>query len=256
MCSITASAPSRPAPKPITWIPAARAPEMSAGVSPTATVCSAGQSPARCRAMRDQLGAVLGVASERALAAGEEVVEADDLHPRSSHRLGVSGQERAMLDLAIASAAPRRRASRTCRRREQLEVASEASRHHSSSPASISVVGKTVGPEQQARDSRRRLPRVIDVLDRVVGEPPSPDRLDRLRRRLSHERIARHEQRLVDVEENEQHAATIRATYGGDQVSTWSILRLSCKPRSPVGLVKQPGQNASAKNNDALALAA
>ena len=45
-------------------------------------------------------------------------------------------------------------------------------------------------------------------------------------------------------------------TYGGDQVSTWSILRLSCKPRSPVGLVKQPGQNASAKNQNALALAA
>jgi hypothetical protein len=31
---------------------------------------------------------------------------------------------------------------------------------------------------------------------------------------------------------------------------------LSCKPRSPVGLVKQPGANASAKDNSALALAA
>src|SRR5689334_11819539 len=29
-------------------------------------------------------------------------------------------------------------------------------------------------------------------------------------------------------------------TYGGAMVSTWSILRQSCKPRSPVGLVKQP----------------
>ena len=28
---------------------------------------------------------------------------------------------------------------------------------------------------------------------------------------------------------------------GGDLVSTWSVLRKSCKPRSPVGLVKQPG---------------
>src|SRR5215213_8330039 len=36
--------------------------------------------------------------------------------------------------------------------------------------------------------------------------------------------------------------ARIRRTYGGDQVSTWLVLRLSCKPRSPVGLVKQPGQ--------------
>src|SRR2546425_6200478 len=55
---------------------------------------------------------------------------------------------------------------------------------------------------------------------------------------------------------NLQHTATIWGTYGGDQVSTWSILRLSCKPRSPVGLVKQPGTNASAKNTNALALAA
>jgi len=29
-------------------------------------------------------------------------------------------------------------------------------------------------------------------------------------------------------------------TYGGDQVSTWSVLRQSCEPRSPVGLVNQP----------------
>src|SRR5262245_58481042 len=31
-------------------------------------------------------------------------------------------------------------------------------------------------------------------------------------------------------------------TYGGAMVSTWSVLRQSCKPRSPVGLVKQPEQ--------------
>ena len=30
-------------------------------------------------------------------------------------------------------------------------------------------------------------------------------------------------------------------TYGGDQVSTWSVLRLSCESKYPVGLVKQPG---------------
>jgi hypothetical protein len=42
-------------------------------------------------------------------------------------------------------------------------------------------------------------------------------------------------------------------TYGGDQVSTWSVLRQSCKRRSPVGLLKQPGHNASANDNLALA---
>ena len=28
--------------------------------------------------------------------------------------------------------------------------------------------------------------------------------------------------------------------YGGAMASTWSVLRMSCRPRSPVGLVKQP----------------
>ena len=118
------------------------------------------------------------------------------------------------------------------------------------------VVAEPGRAQQLARDSHRRLPGVVDAADRVTGQLESPDRLDPVRRRLAHQRVARHEQRLVDVEEDEQHMATLRATYGGDQVSTWSILRLSCKPRSPVGLVKQPGKNASAKNENALALAA
>ena len=50
------------------------------------------------------------------------------------------------------------------------------------------------------------------------------------------------------------HAATIRPnTYGGDLVSTWSVLRQSCKPRSPVGLVNPPGNQVSADNELALA---
>ena len=44
-----------------------------------------------------------------------------------------------------------------------------------------------------------------------------------------------------------------RTTYGGDQVSTWSVLRSSSEPRSPVGLVKQPAHKASAKHDLALA---
>ena len=50
------------------------------------------------------------------------------------------------------------------------------------------------------------------------------------------------------------HTATIRPkTYGGDLVSTWSVLRQSCKPRSPVGLVNPPGNQVSADNELALA---
>ena len=50
------------------------------------------------------------------------------------------------------------------------------------------------------------------------------------------------------------HPATIRPnTYGGDLVSTWSVLRQSCKPRSPVGLVNPPGNQVSADNELALA---
>ncbi len=34
----------------------------------------------------------------------------------------------------------------------------------------------------------------------------------------------------------------VGTTYGGDQVSTWSVLRSSSEPRSPVGLVNPPAQ--------------
>jgi hypothetical protein len=35
--------------------------------------------------------------------------------------------------------------------------------------------------------------------------------------------------------------------------STWLVLRVSCKRRTPVGLLKKPETNASAENNLALA---
>src|SRR5262245_27447520 len=106
------------------------------------------------------------------------------------------------------------------------------------------------------RDPQRGLSGMVHAANRVLWKRQAPDSLDRVGRRLAQQRVAGHEERLVDVEENQEHVATLRATYGGDQVSTWSILRLSCKPRSPVGLVKQPGSNVSAKNDHALALAA
>jgi hypothetical protein len=46
----------------------------------------------------------------------------------------------------------------------------------------------------------------------------------------------------------------LKGSHWFELVSTWSVLRQSCKPRSPVGLVKQPGINVSAKNDHALAL--
>jgi hypothetical protein len=42
-------------------------------------------------------------------------------------------------------------------------------------------------------------------------------------------------------------------TYGGAMASTWLVLRMSCKRRSPVGLLKQPEPNASADHDLALA---
>ena len=106
MCSITASAPSRAGAE------ADHVDPRGAGSGDVRRCVADGHGllgrPVACSLPRDadQLGAVLGLAPEGALASGEEVIEADDLHPRSSHRLGVSRQERAMLDLAIASAAP------------------------------------------------------------------------------------------------------------------------------------------------------
>ena len=63
----------------------------------------------------------------------------------------------------------------------------------------------------------------------------------------------------LDVDSGRRHGpivlpGTMRTlTYGGAMVSTWSVLRMSCEPRSPVGLVKQPEPNASADNELALA---
>src|SRR5215468_10898311 len=79
--------------------------------------------------------------------------------------------------------------------------------------------------------------------------PPLEDRIDE---------TGRHRDQLEALGRDPIHRteATICRTYGGDLVSTWSILRQSRKPRSPVGLVKQPGTNVSADNDHALALAA
>ena len=65
------------------------------------------------------------------------------------------------------------------------------------------------------------------------------------------------DRRRARARERRAGAATLQVlTYGGDLVSTWSVLRLSCKRRFPVGLLKQPGRNVSADNDHALALAA
>jgi len=65
--------------------------------------------------------------------------------------------------------------------------------------------------------------------------------------------LARHRERdnadqlleLVLADLPDLHALRLQCaqhTYGGDLVSTWSVLRQSCKPRSPVGLVNPPGK--------------
>src|SRR5207244_4010225 len=74
--------------------------------------------------------------------------------------------------------------------------------------------------------------------------------LRRSDRRLVHERtlvLPARRGRDVDARIRRTH------TYGGVQVSTWSVLRQSCKPRSPVGLVNQPGKHVSADRDLALA---
>ncbi len=97
------------------------------------------------------------------------------------------------------------------------------------------------------------------MLVRPVGRKREPAERLRLGAMPSEERgnEVRFEQDKVEPLGDDRldgHAATIgRQTYGGDQVSTWSVLRLSCRSRSPVGLVKQPGTNVSADNELALA---
>ena len=90
-----------------------------------------------------------------------------------------------------------------------------------------------------AIDARRADPRALPVGDPRQRQATSGRAAGRRRARAA--RRARAER------------LSLGATYGGDQVSTWSVLRSSSEPRSPVGLVKQPAQKASAKNDLALA---
>jgi hypothetical protein len=60
--------------------------------------------------------------------------------------------------------------------------------------------------------------------------------------------------RITDQPSSPGHSYNpVYENIGGAMASTWSVLRMSCKRRSPVGLLKQPEQNASAENNLALA---
>ena len=104
----------------MTMTPAPRAPLMSATVSPTATVCSRGQVSGSLPGEIDQLGALLGVAAEGSLPRRKQVIEPDQLHPRSRDRLRVAGEEGAMLDL-------RDRLSRPSEARQSLVSASASS---------------------------------------------------------------------------------------------------------------------------------
>ena len=129
------------------------------------------------------------------------------------------------------------------------------------------LAGGTSGP-----DDGLRLPRLLHAeadrdelaaLEReqvhLLGAPPSRSGRSRSRsRRSGTNGVAELEPALelgvVADRADLGHAATIRPnTYGGDLVSTWSVLRQSCKPRSPVGLVNPPGNQVSADNELALA---
>ena len=62
--------------------------------------------------------------------------------------------------------------------------------------------------EHEPRDAQRRLPLVIDMLDRVVRESDAESLLEGLVERPACERVVRQSERPVDVEQDEQaHAA-------------------------------------------------
>ena len=90
------------------------------------------------------------------------------------------------------------------------------------------------GAEQLGVEGRLGQREAEEVVERVPGrgqeehcEDPVRDRIDAQNEGLRKSGM--------------RHLAAILSSSGGDPVSTGSVLRKSCKPRSPVGLVKQPG---------------
>ena len=117
---------------------------------------------------------------------------------------------------------------------------------------------REVLPRRPADDARRGRDRSRALHLRGADRPHGRPHLGRAQRGQGlHVRVRAADRRGDGARAATAPAATIGSvTYGGDLVSTWSVLRQSCKRRSPVGLLKQPGHNASAKNTNALALAA
>ncbi len=106
------------------------------------------------------------------------------------------------------------------------------------------------GARRDAGNARRRRPRAVlrAALRRPSGlaRPASRPRA-RLGRAGRHRRGRVRRGRAGHASSRRRACRAIRPrytdgqeTYGGAMASTWSILRQSCKPRSPVGLVKQP----------------
>ena len=81
---------------------------------------------------------------------------------------------------------------------------------------------------------------------------PAPGRGER-GKSLRHGRRGFGSDRKSDPAARSGSTMSANKTYGGAMASTWSVLRVSCKRRSPVGLLKQPEPNASADSNLALA---
>ena len=179
--------------------PAACALETSRGVSPTPTVRSAGQSPARSRASSKSSTLSLTLTAESTLPARKQLVEAESFHSRMRNRGWIAGEECASLDGSHCLGRVRR----------ELPVARVGGREQ----AKVQL-GERLAPAREAGvDLRfrnaRRSKRTPDVRRcRVardvgaVGVRPV-DGFEREPARLHVHLVVRQEERPVDVEQHE-----------------------------------------------------
>ena len=97
-------------------------------------------------------------------------------------------------------------------------------------------------PRRQRRRSPRASSQTMAPACRFQSmNPATPPRLFARHRRARRRRSAARARPRRSPGSPGTQATMRTTTYGGDLVSTWSVLRQSCKPRSPVGLVNPPG---------------